>query len=240
MKTKFTQLISALFIMAIFIPGLQAQKVKGNGKMIQKTRNVGDFDKLGVAGSFDVTLAKGEEGKIELNVEENLEPYLETKVKDGKLTVGWKKGTNINTSKKTTVKVYFQTIEGVALAGSGDVIGEDEISGDKLDVAIAGSGDITLKLKTGELKSAISGSGDIVFSGSADTFEGAIAGSGDVKAEDLKVNKADLKISGSGSFRVNVSNELSARVAGSGDIRYKGSPKVEDIKVSGSGSVSTF
>ena len=240
MKTKLTQLISALFVLALFIPGIQAQKVKGNGKMIQKTRNVGDFDKLGVAGSFDVTLAKGQEGKIELNVEENLEPYLETKVKDGKLTVGWKKGTNIRTSKKTTVKVYFQTLEGVALAGSGDVIGEDEISGEKLSVAIAGSGDIKLKLKTGALKSAISGSGDIVFSGSADSFDGAIAGSGDVKAEDLKVRKADLKISGSGSFSAHVEQELVARVAGSGDIRYKGNPKVEDVKVSGSGSVSTF
>ena len=240
MKTKLTHLISTLFLMVLFIPGLQAQKVNGNGKMIQKTRNAGDFDKLGVAGSFDVTLAKGDEGKIELSVEENLEPYLETKVKDGKLTIGWKKGTNIKTSKKTTVKVYFQTIEGVALAGSGDVIGEDVISGDKLSVAIAGSGDINLKLKTGELKSAISGSGDMVFTGSADSFEGAIAGSGDVKAEGLKVQKAELKISGSGSFSTHVEQELVARVAGSGDIRYKGNPEVEDIKVSGSGSVKTF
>jgi len=56
----------------------------------------------------------------------------------------------------------------------------------------------------------------------------------------LKVEKAELKISGSGSIGANVEKEIVARISGSGNIKYKGQPRIEDIKVSGSGNVSSY
>ena len=78
------------------------------------------------------------------------------------------------------------------------------------------------------------------FQGTATTFEAAVSGSGDVDAYDLKTEKAELKISGSGSIGAAVEKEIVARVSGSGDIKYKGQPKIEDIKVSGSGKIGSF
>ena len=40
------------------------KKINGNGDIITKTRSVGDYDKIGVSGSFDVKLYKGDEGSI--------------------------------------------------------------------------------------------------------------------------------------------------------------------------------
>ena len=68
----------------------------------------------------------------------------------------------------------------------------------------------------------------------------AVSGSGDVEAYDLKTEKAELKIAGSGSIGISVEKEIVARVSGSGDIKYKGQPRIEDIKVSGSGRVSSY
>lgn len=238
---KTSKYAVTLFIMAIvFSLPVQAQRVKGNGKLIEKTRQVGAFESLGVSGSFDVFLKKGQEGRIEVSVEENLEPYLETEVAGGDLKVRWKKGTNVRTTKKTTVTVYFDKISGVALSGSGDIISSDPIASEKMDVALAGSGDIRLDLKVEEVSAAVSGSGDIELSGRSKSFEAAVAGSGDIKAYELNVEKAELKISGSGTIQSSVEKELRARISGSGNIKYKGMPRIEDIKISGSGNVSTY
>lgn len=217
-----------------------AQKVKGNGNLVQVNRSVGQFDEVGVGGSFDVILKKGQEGKLEISVEENLQSYLVTEVKGGDLKIHWKKGANVRTTKSTKVTVYFNSLNGVSLAGSGDVSSSDLIKADHFEVALAGSGDIELEVEANRVEAAISGSGDIVLNGKSEEFEGAIAGSGDLEADGLETKKATMKISGSGGMKIAVEEELFARISGSGDIRYKGNPKIEDIKVSGSGSVGSY
>ena len=232
--------VTLLFIFTLTMGNVYAQKVKGNGKTINKTRNVGSFDGVGVSGSFDVILVAGNEGKLELSVEENLEPYLITEVKDGNLKIGWKKGVNVRTSKNTIVTVHFKNINSLAMSGSGDITSKDVIKGNSLKMAVAGSGDIKIDMDVQMAKSAISGSGDIKLSGKATEFEAAVSGSGDVEAYDLKTEKAELKVAGSGSIGISVEKEIVARVSGSGDIKYKGQPRIEDIKVSGSGKISSY
>jgi len=240
MKKLFLKSAAILFLTTLFIGNGYAQKVTGNGKLIEKTRNVSSFSGVGVSGSFDVFLVEGNEGKIELSVEENLEPYLVTEVKNGKLKIRWKKGMNIRTNRDTKITVHFKKLNSVALAGSGDIISRDKIVTDRLDIAVAGSGDIKLELSAQAADAAISGSGDIELSGSATEFEAAVAGSGDIEAYDLATEKAELKISGSGTIQCKVEKEIVARISGSGDIKYKGNPRIEDIKVSGSGSIRSY
>ena len=240
MKTTLINKLTALFIILLITSYAQAQRVSGNGKVIEKTRQVGNFDQVGVSGSFDVFLVKGAEGKVELSVEQNLEPYLETEVSNGKLKIRWQKGTNIRTTKSTKVTVYFEEVNGVVLSGSGDIVSRDPLNTQELDVAVAGSGDIKLEVNTDHVNAAVSGSGDIELSGTTKEFSSAVAGSGDIEAYDLKAETAELKISGSGTIRASVEKELVARISGSGNIKYKGNPRIEDIKVSGSGNVSTY
>ncbi len=240
MKNSLLKTVILLCMFTLTVGSVYAQKVKGNGKIINKTRNAGSFDGVGVSGSFDVVLVAGNEGKIEISVEENLEPYLITEVKDGSLNIKWKKGVNIRTSKNTTVTVHFKNIKSLALAGSGDIISKDIIKGNSLKMAVAGSGDIKIDMDVQMGQAAISGSGDIKLSGKATEFEAAVSGSGDVDAYDLKTEKAELKIAGSGSIGISVEKEIIARVSGSGNIKYKGQPSIEDIKVSGSGTISPF
>ena len=240
MKISMLKKVALLLLITVSLGNVYAQKVKGNGKMINKTRNVGSFDGVGVSGSFDVILVTGNEGKLEISVEENLEPYLITEVSGGSLKIKWKKGTNIRTTKSTQVTVHFKEINSLAMSGSGDITSKDVIKGNSLDMAVAGSGDIKLSMDVQKAQSAISGSGDIELSGKAAEFEAAVSGSGDIEAYDLKTEKAELKVAGSGSIEISVEKEIVARVSGSGDIKYKGQPRIEDIKVSGSGNVSTY
>lgn len=240
MKNLILKSAVFLFVFSLSMGTASSQKVKGNGKTIEKTREVGSFEGIAVAGSFDVFLVAGNEGELRVSIEENLEPYLVTEVKDGTLKIKWKSGTNIRTTNKTIITVHFKDIKALAMAGSGDIVGEDKIKGNELGLAVAGSGNIKIEVEVEKLKSAVSGSGDMKLSGTATKYESAVSGSGDIDALDLKTQTSDLRISGSGSIKCSIENEITARVSGSGKIKYKGNPEIEDIKVSGSGNVSTY
>lgn len=59
----------------------------------------------------------------------------------------------------------------------------------------------------------------------------------DVKTKDLMASIAELRISGSGDIKAQVTQSLTARVSGSGDIKVWGSPAKRDTRVSGSGDI---
>ncbi len=234
--------LMAIALLLAFTLSAHAQsknRVKGNGDMVTKTRSVGNYDVVSVGGSFDVKLYAGKEGSIKITVDENLLPYLITEVDNGNLKIKWKKGTSISHRSEIMVTVPFKDIEGVSLAGSGDVSSDDVINANAFKAALAGSGDMKLKLSATSVTAALAGSGDVELSGTTKDLKCAIAGSGDIQAYDLASNNADVKISGSGGIRVSVKDMLSARVSGSGNIYYKGNPTKQDVKVSGSGNVSS-
>ncbi|MCF6348179.1 MAG: DUF2807 domain-containing protein [Flavobacteriaceae bacterium] len=231
--------IALLFAFTTSINAQWFKRVRGNGNMITKTRTVGEYDKIAAGGSFDVKLVSGTEGKITIYIDENLLAYLVTEVENDKLKLKWKKGSNISTRNKILITVPFKDISGVTLSGSGDVFSEDNIKATDFKAILSGSGNMKLAVTTSYLSSRISGSGNIRLSGAADRLEYAISGSGNINGYELVSNDADVRISGSGGIKTNVTENLKARIAGSGNIYYKGNPKRQDTKVSGSGNVSS-
>lgn len=221
---------------------VQAQrKIKGNGNVQKITRTTSDYDGIKCAGSFDYVLVAGTEGTIILEGEENLLEYIITEVKDGNLIIKTENHINLNPSSNRTVKVTipFKDINEVSLAGSGDLWNEDVITADELDVSLAGSGDVVLKVEANAVDGKVAGSGDLTLKGKTNELEASVAGSGNFHGFDLQAINADVAVSGSGDADVVCTENLKARVAGSGDITYKGNPKKEDTKVAGSGRIES-
>jgi hypothetical protein len=144
----------------------------------------------------------------------------------------------------------------IILEGSGDV--EIELDDAKdVETVVNGSGDISIENVSGDFSASISGSGDmevdhvlaekcvISMNGSGDAeLEGScvsltisIMGSGDIDAGGLKAVDADVEIMGSGNCVVKVANSLSAKINGSGDLVYYGSPGRVNVIANGSGEV---
>ena len=217
------------------------KKVTGNGNTITDTRNVSDYDEVGVAGSFDVILVAGAEGKITVEAEENLQEYIITEVKGDKLKIYTEDGVSLRTSrnKDIIITVPFKDLEAVNLAGSGDVTSKDVINAQDFKCSVSGSGDMILEVNAQDVTASVAGSGDLSIGGSTQKSHLKVAGSGDLHAADLKSNDAEASIAGSGDISLNCNGgTLKAAVAGSGDIVYTGKPDKVDSKVVGSGSVS--
>ncbi len=217
-----------------------AQKIKGNGNMTTITRSTSDYDGIKCAGSFDYILVAGTEGNITLEGEENLLEYIVTEVKGGNLIVKTENNVNLRTSKGKTIKITipFKDINNVSLAGSGDLWNEDKITSTNLDVALAGSGDVVLNVEASSIVGKLAGSGDLTLKGNTNELEAKVSGSGDFHGFNLQSNHTNVAVAGSGDAEVVSNISLKARVAGSGDIEYRGNPKTEDTKVAGSGSIS--
>lgn len=214
-----------------------SEKVRGNGNITTETRSVGNFDSVNVGGFFEVILVDGKEGKLTIEGEENILPYIITEVKRGKLKIKVKDNVNIKTRRKLTVTVPFQSIEAISLGGSGNVISEKTIESDKVSFSIGGSGNIKAKVAANLVTTSIGGSGNIRLKGEADRVKCSIAGSGNIKAYDLKANSLKVNVAGSGDIYVSVKEKIKANVVGSGNIYYKGNPKYVDTNALGSGDV---
>jgi len=230
----------ALLISVIGNAQWSNNKIKGNGNVISETRTTSDYDAIKVAGSFDVELVAGKEGKIIIKGEENLVSAIKVEVEDNILKIYVEKGSNIRPSigRKIEVTVPFEKISEVSLAGSGNVQSKDAIKNDKFTAKLSGSGNFNLEVNSNNTEINLSGSGNLRLKGSSDSLITKLAGSGNIDAANLKSKNVDANVSGSGNSRVNCSESLTARIAGSGDIKYTGNPEKRDVKVSGSGSIS--
>lgn len=234
--------IASLLVLIILSAQLNAQyskKIKGNGDITISKRTVSNYTKIGVAGSFHVTLSKENLSDITIKADENLLEYIVTEVENGELKIKTKKGFQIRSTKKIEITVPFQKLEEVSLAGSGNIWSEETIDSPNLKLSLAGSGDVNLKVQTKNLNSSIAGSGNIHLNGITNELTCSIAGSGNINAYDLKSDIATLKIAGSGNAKVNASNEIHGSTVGSGNIYYSGNPPIVKVKSAGSGSVKS-
>ncbi|PBJ15611.1 head GIN domain-containing protein [Flavobacterium sp. ACN6] len=236
-----------LLVLAVFLINNNAKaqwssnnKISGNGKVITQTRTTGDYDGIKIAGSFDVDLVAGKEGKITMKGEENLLAAIKVEVEGNELKIYVEKGTQIRSSigKKIEVIVPFEKISALTLSGSGDIRTKNPIKSDNLSAKLSGSGNFDLDIDSKNLDLALSGSGDVKLKGKADSFTSKISGSGNVNASNLKSKNVEANVSGSGNSIVNCETSLTGRVSGSGNIKYLGNPEKRDVKVSGSGSIS--
>lgn len=237
---------ASLFLL-FFVITTQAQwrnkTVSGNGNVITKTIQTSDYDKIAVAGIYFVTLVEGEEGQITIKGEENLLAVTIIEVNDNSLEIKTENNTNLKPSggKKIEVLVPVQLISAISLAGSGDIRTEKmHLKSEDMEVSLAGSGDIKLAIESSNLLSKVAGSGDMELAGKATYLTGKLAGSGNLNLFNLSTEKADVSIAGSGDIEIQCTEELKARIAGSGNIVYKGNPTIKDTKSAGSGSIKSF
>lgn len=219
--------LSLVLLLTTSCIGQWGKRIKGNGDLTTVERSVGEYDGISLSGWFDVEIIEGKEGTITIEGESNLLEYIVTEVKKGKLMLKVQKGYNLKPSSWDNgirITVPVESINSVALSGSGDIVGKTIIKANEFKTAMSGSGDIEITLDADSVDAAMSGSGDITLKGNTTDFKAVISGSGDIKAYDLQADNVTATISGSADIKVTANKMLQARVSGSGDISYRGNP----------------
>uniref|UniRef100_UPI0040492E2A head GIN domain-containing protein n=1 Tax=Flavobacterium sp. TaxID=239 RepID=UPI0040492E2A len=216
------------------------EKIKESGIQKTITRTTPTYDEISAGGSFYVELVSGKEGNITINGDENIISHIVTEVENNKLIVRFEKNKNYSYRSKIVITIPFEEISVVSFAGSGEIKTKNTINASKLDILFTGSGEGNFDVNAEQLKTSLSGSGDVVFSGKTTELEGKIAGSGTLDFSKVTATNANVVIAGSGNIKVNCTNTLIAKVAGSGSIQYKAKPQSLDKTVAGSGEIIAY
>ena len=166
-----------------------------NGKTVKASKNyvtkdirVDNFTKINLAGSPDVIYTqKNGKPQVKIYTSDNIINLLDVNVKNGVLNIGFKKGTSVSYN-KLEIRISSETLNGVSIAGSGDIALTNGLKTDFFKMAIAGSGDIKANniSCTNNLEISVAGSGDILCSDIACTnLKASVAGSGDIKLKNI-------------------------------------------------------
>jgi citrate lyase gamma subunit len=217
------------------IDGQIRKTVYGDGNVVKKERQAGEFTGLKVSSGIDVYLRQTDKESISVEADENLQKYIITEIRDGVLNVY--ADAEIRKAEAKKVYVTIRNINSVSTSSAGDVFGETPVKTDKLRLSASSAGDIRLETYVKEIEADLSSSGDITLTGEADILNADLSSAGDLNAYNLTVREADISVSSAGDADINVTEKLSARASSAGDINYKGDPKYVDVHSSSAGGI---
>ncbi len=239
MKKKY--IISASLVITLILSSctIGGNCEKGDGDIKTENRNIESFDAINLSLNAIVKYTQESKTSISIEAQENLLPFIDTKVENNTLYIEPKDCDCVDSDDQIIIYLSSPSLKDISLAGSGDFLAEGLVNSEDLNMDIAGSGSIELKnLNVENYTVDIAGSGDVNLNGSQTSHEGqvSIAGSGDVDISGIITNKVHIDIAGSGDVTVHAKEQLDVEIAGSGDVHYSGNPKLS-MSIAGSGDV---
>lgn len=214
----------------------------GGGPTVQRSYQVGPFQQIEAAGSYDVQVTTGGAPAVTASGPRNAIDRLVVEVRNNKLLIhpeshgfftvgGWNGSTIVHVT--APVPLLAATT-----AGSGD-LHIDKVDGTSFEGNVGGSGDLTLdQASTQKLKLSIAGSGDIrARSGQSGDVEYNTAGSGGIDARGVRAQSGNVSVVGSGDVAGQVSGAAKVSIMGSGDVTLTGGAKCTVSRM-GSGSAN--
>lgn len=187
---------------------------RDRSKDVTQTFDYADFDKIDVAGVYELEVTVGaSDFAITLAGPEDEMDRVRVSAEDGVLILDQEK------RKKHSLRRHgvTATISMPALAA--------------LDISGVVDGDIS-GVAGGDFAIDLSGVGDVKLEGSCDALTARVSGVGDLDAADLQCKTAKVSVSGVGEASVYASEAVEASISGMGEIDVYGSP--ESVEKNGS------
>ena len=201
----------------------------------KETRELGEFHKITVKGIGKFLLKQGSPQQVTVEAEEHVLSRIKTDVIDGcliidigrdwleKLTAGF----DYLSSRKIIFGITMKKLDALEVAGSCSV----EASGFKgKDLALDLSGASSVEFEDinfDVIKSNLPGAGKLMVDGKVKEQYVNLTGAGSYIADNLESEKARVSLTGVGTARLWVKDELDAAITGVGTIEYYGEPQIK-------------
>lgn len=238
------QKVLAVGILAAASAGCGGEARSEPGPDVQRSYQVGNFERIEVAGPYQVEVRTGAQPSVTAQGSERSLERLVVEVRGDRLTIrprersGFRFPWSSRNSSRANLVVTVPMLRGAAIAGSGD-IRINQIRADRFSGEVAGSGDIEIGgMDVQELKIEIAGSGEVrAGNGRARNLKVEIAGSGDVDVRGIQSETSAIEIAGSGNVAAHTTRTARVEIAGSGNVDMTGGAQCT-VSKHGSGSVN--
>ncbi len=204
-------------------------------------RNLKSFSAISLQIPAEVNLICGDFSFSISSSEEMLDKIV-TEVHNGELVIRFSKNGYDQLTEPVKIEISMPRVLALEINGSGSIQSQNEISAPSLSLEINGSGNINLSaLKTETLSATVNGSGTIQnLKGTTNELNLQVNGNGEINIPDLTGKTVETAITGSGKICTGATESLHAEIAGSGDVRYAGSPLKKNVEIVGTGTVTAM
>ena len=180
MKNTLIFSILSAFLLNSCLWSFDNSGIKGSGTVTKEQHVVSPFDKIDVSGSFTVYLSQGDVESVEVELDDNLQQYVEVRNEGSKLILGIKD--KINFGGVANVELRGNATElNINQSGVGN-FNAKKLEAAKVTVVNSGVGSVSV-YATQELSMTNSGVGSITYSGDAKILKLDSSGVGKIKKE---------------------------------------------------------
>jgi hypothetical protein len=200
----------------------------------------GSFTAISVSSGIDLYLSQGNEESLAVSVSD--QKYMErfkTEVVNGTLKIYYdNKGVSWKSeNRKLKAYVSFKTLQRLNVSSGSDAVVSGSINADNFDLDVSSGADFKGAIIAKTLSVDVSSGASISISGKSDKLKVDVSSGADFKGYDLVTDYCDASASSGAGVHVTINKELNANASSGGDIHYKGTALIRDIKTSSGGSV---
>jgi hypothetical protein len=221
MKKFFATIITALFVTFTAQAQGGMTVLRGSGKLVSLTPEVGNFNKISVEMEATTVIEVGKPSSIALEIDDNLVKLLDVKTSafDNTLTIkfksikrGWVE------SSSPIIRISVPTLTDFKQTWNGKTT-INGVNGSAFRAENGGNGTLILRGPKVENLNLISN------------------GNGTIDAENLTATTANINANGNNNTHFNATNSYSASLNGNGEIVNKGMGKATTATINGNGSI---
>ena len=203
-----------LAVFSVFLADCKWFGIRGNGKITTDQRPTTEFSEIYADGMFEIEWRSGPPA-LSITTDENLLPYIESRVSENKLRLHAKD--HVLPTHGLKVVVSSPTRTGSKLRGASELVARNLI-GLSYAVETTGAAEVTLE-------------------GAVDFLAADMTGASQLKAKALQTKTAEISTTGAAEAEVSVSETLRVAITGAGEVSYHGNPQTIEKHVTGAGEV---
>lgn len=231
MKTKtvflYFLVLTLLLTGCSVLSNVGVKVITPSNNVISENRDVSGYNAIEFSTLGKVNIITGDKESLNISGPDNLVAEISSSVSNGTLVIKNKENftvSSLSSKDVLTFTIVVKELSALTISGAGDVQVET-LSTPSMDLTMSGAGNVVMnQLTTNSLKLNLSGAGGLELSGSASQATFDISGAGSVNAPDLKIQSANITISGLGSATLWVTDTLTGTISGAGSVSYYGSP----------------
>ncbi len=209
----------------------------GRGEYSRTYNNLGDFEKLDLAGGFYVEVKQGKTYSVEVDGRQRDVDELQVRRDGEALKISYRDGFRIlgRQHRSVNIRITMPKLTGVEFTGavSANVRGFDQPTDLEIDLTGATTATFT-SLNAQTITADVVGASTLTLLGSAARLEADVSGASKLKAFSLKALEANVEAVGASSASVYAVQKLRATATGASHVGYKGQATVDENATMGS------
>jgi len=203
-----------------------------------ETRELNAFDQIAVSDAIEVELIKGENHEITITASGIDISQVTSKINKRELQLEVS-GNNPKSSSIKVVITYIQINE-IEVSSGAKVFVKDRIENKTVDLKVTSNAYLEVEVKAERLVLAAETNAKMFVKGTADNLDYNAFTNAEIDGEGLVVKNAEIRTNTNASGSFEVLESLKGTAATRGRVKYKGDPKIIDVKENIGGSIEQF